>query len=110
MALAEERIPDGEAELIDLLRQKIVASKPDGKRDAHEKALGLVKANFTVIPSLPDDLKVGLFADPPGKYRAWIRFSNGSVQDDGQPDSDLCGGRASRGFSREVNSKCAGGP
>ena len=87
MALAEETIPEGEAELINLLRQKIVASRPDGKRDAHQKALGLVKANFTVIPDLPDELKIGLFADPPGKYRAWIRFSNGSVQDDGQPDA-----------------------
>jgi hypothetical protein len=87
MALAEETIPEGEAELISLLRQKIVDGKPAGKRDAHEKALGLVKANFTVIPDLPDELKVGLFADPPGQYPAWIRFSNGSVQDDGQPDA-----------------------
>ncbi len=87
MALAEETIPAGEARMVDLLREKIVASRPNGKRDAHQKALGLVKANFIVIPGLPDDLKVGLFADPGRNYRAWIRFSNGSVQDDEQPDA-----------------------
>ena len=87
MALAEESIPEGEAQLVSLLRQKIVACRPDGRRDAHVKALGLVKANFTVSPGLPDELKVGLFAEPAGSYRAWIRFSNASVQDDAQPDA-----------------------
>jgi len=87
MALAEETIPAGEAQLISLLRQKIVDTRPDGKRDAHQKALGLVKANFTVLHGLSDELKVGLFADPPGNYRTWIRFSNATAQDDDIPDA-----------------------
>ena len=87
MALAEETIPAGEAQLISLLRQKIVDTRPDGRRDAHQKALGLVKANFTVLHGLSDELKVGLFADPPGNYRAWIRFSNATAQDDDIPDA-----------------------
>ncbi|MCH7894450.1 MAG: catalase family protein [Proteobacteria bacterium] len=87
MALAEETVPAGEAELVSLLRQKIVESRPDGRRDAHQKAHGLLKASFNVVPDLPEELRVGLFADPTRSYRAWIRFSNATVHDDEQPDA-----------------------
>jgi Catalase len=47
------------------------------RRDAHPKAHGCVKAELHVAPSLPDNLRKGMFI--PGKtYQAWIRFSNGS--------------------------------
>jgi hypothetical protein len=47
------------------------------RRDAHPKAHGCVKAQFSVLDSIPDNLAEGIFI--PGKtYEAWIRFSNGS--------------------------------
>jgi hypothetical protein len=46
--------------------------------------LGL-KAEFTVLPDLPDYAKVGIFAEP-STYKAYVRFSNGggAVNDDRQ--------------------------
>jgi hypothetical protein len=44
-----------------------------------------VWATFTVSDGIPDALRVGLFAEP-GAYKALIRFSNGRVADDTQPD------------------------
>lgn len=56
------------------------------RRDAHTKTHGCVKAEFTVLPDLPDALRVGLFAQP-AVYPAWIRYSNAfsSIA----PDRDL---------------------
>ena len=50
------------------------------RRDAHAKAHGCVKATFQVDPALPQDLRVGTFAEPGRRYKAWIRFSNGQLQ------------------------------
>jgi Catalase len=48
------------------------------RRDAHPKAHGCVKAEISVVDTLPAALAKGMFI--PGKtYRAWIRFSNGSA-------------------------------
>lgn len=46
------------------------------RRDAHPKTHGCVKAEFAVLPDIPNALKKGLFAEP-RTYKAWIRFSNG---------------------------------
>jgi hypothetical protein len=46
-------------------------------RDAHPKMHACVRGEFTIEPILPDDLRVGLFAQP-RTYPAWIRFSNAS--------------------------------
>ena len=50
-----------------------------------------MKANVTVAPNLPDDLKVGFFKGKPNgdqTYKAWIRFSNAAdtVTPDTQAD------------------------
>ncbi len=56
-------------------------------RSAHPKAHGVVRAELTVLPGLPADLRVGLFSAP-GTYQAWIRFSNASaVRPDIGPDA-----------------------
>jgi hypothetical protein len=57
------------------------------KRFVHAKAHGLLRAEFEVLDSLPDQLRVGLFSEPK-IYPAWIRFSNGApqVQHDLFPD------------------------
>jgi deferrochelatase/peroxidase EfeB len=52
-------------------------------RDAHPKNHGLVKGWFEIDQNLPHELRVGLFGKP-GRYAAYVRFSNGRAQ---QPDS-----------------------
>lgn len=92
-ALAQEYPPPGEADharnLTERLQAKIVRDNPSGlmRRDAHPKMHGLVRAEFTVEPGLPDDLRVGVFRQPAG-YRAWVRFSNqdGTIRPDRQGD------------------------
>jgi hypothetical protein len=56
------------------------------KRDAHPKHHGLVAA-AVVVDDVPADLRHGVFAAP-GRYEAWVRFSNGSprVQSDRKRD------------------------
>ena len=44
-------------------------------RDQHAKAHGCVRAEFTVAPDVPTQLRYGLFAEP-HTYQAWIRFSS----------------------------------
>ncbi len=56
------------------------------RRDAHAKAHGCVKANFTVNNSnLPQKWRVGLFSENK-KYDAWIRYSNGLGEGINTPD------------------------
>jgi Catalase len=52
-------------------------------RDAHAKAHGCVKADFSVKADIPADLRRGVFAAT-RLFTAWIRFSNG----DGKPQDD----------------------
>jgi len=54
-------------------------AKPHLLRDTHPKANACVKANVTVAPNLPPDLKIGFLNGKPNgdmTYKAWIRFSN----------------------------------
>ena len=91
--LAQEYPPPHEAEyvndLADRLRAKIIKDNPTGimRRDAHPKMHGVVKAEFTVEPNLPPELRVGVFAKA-HTYAAWIRFSNqnGTIQPDSARD------------------------
>ena len=55
------------------------------RRGQHPKHHGCVRAEFTVEPNLPVDLQLGIFHEP-RTYPAWIRFSNGSQDDDGDGD------------------------
>ena len=47
--------------------------------------VGCLKADFSVEPDLPADLKVGLFAAPQ-TYTTWIRFANATDQPDTEED------------------------
>lgn len=71
--------------MIDLLEKQIMEDYPAGeaKRGAHAKTLACLHAEFSVMPDLPDDMKVGLFAEP-GVYPAWVRISSasGTIQPD----------------------------
>ncbi|MES2943121.1 MAG: catalase family protein [Pseudomonadota bacterium] len=94
--LAQECPPPDEAvyinDLTERLKAKIIQDNPSGimRRDAHPKMHGVVRAEFTVEPDLPDDLRIGVFSVP-RTYRAWIRFSNqnGTIQPD--IDGDIRG-------------------
>ena len=87
--LAQEAIPPGEKQytedLAARLKAKIIRDNPSGimRRDAHPKMHGVVKAEFTVEPELPPELRIGIFAEA-STYQAWIRFSNqdGTIQAD----------------------------
>jgi len=45
-------------------------------RNVHPKDHGCVTAKFRVSDTLPEELRVGVFAKPGREYQAWIRFSN----------------------------------
>ncbi|MCP3867399.1 MAG: catalase family protein [Gammaproteobacteria bacterium] len=76
-----ERIPPDESERIaalgQRLKEKVIRDNAGGpiRRDAHPKMHGLVTAEFIIEPDLPGELAVGLFREP-GRFPAWIRFSN----------------------------------
>ncbi len=81
-----ETIPAGEDRLIQdiaaeaatVVRQHYPAGCPVTRRDAHAKAIGCVRAEFTVSSDVPQSLRHGIFATP-HTYPAWIRFSNGTT-------------------------------
>jgi hypothetical protein len=85
----EERIPPGEAADIAVIKQISEAildtDRRPVRRGQHPKHHGCVRAEFIVEPNLPEDLKLGVFGMP-RTYPAWIRFSNGSHDDDGCGD------------------------
>lgn len=51
------------------------------QRDAHAKQHGCVRADFTVLASLPSAMRQGVFAEA-HTFHAWIRFSNAVGTDD----------------------------
>ena len=71
------------------------------RRDAHTKAHGCVKAEFTVPAQVPERARLGLFKEP-ATHQAWVRYSNAfsSIESDGKIDvrghgdqGDGCRGR-----------------
>jgi hypothetical protein len=80
-----EHVPEGESAQIDntikltiaAMQRRYPAPGPT-LRGVHPKDHGCVSAKFKVHDSLPEDLRVGLFADPGHEYEALIRFSNAS--------------------------------
>jgi hypothetical protein len=92
-ALGEELEPNEPALIQQISRaatEQVARSVENGngiaKRDAHSKAHGCVTASMEVSRNIPADLAIGTFQ--PGKtYDAWIRFSNGSKNDDRDNDA-----------------------
>ena len=62
-------------EIICILEEQLKKDYKEGntKRDAHPKGLGLLKSEFKVIDSLPEELNVGIFE--PGKESLYRRMS-----------------------------------
>ncbi len=66
------------AAIVESVRNIVTRERtPQYQRDAHSKAHGCVRATFEVFES-QSRYNHGIFKEP-GKYQAWIRFSNGSV-------------------------------
>ena len=59
-------------------------------RDVHLKMHGLMRAEFSVPPDLPPELRVGLFATP-ATYHAWVRFSNSANEIKSDAKGDIIG-------------------
>lgn len=77
------------AEMTEVLQKKMAKDYANGetKRDAHPKALGLLKAEFKVLDNLPAELQTDVFQA--GKtYNSLIRVSNasGSIASDTEKD------------------------
>ena len=79
--------PDAIKSILDTLeaavKKEYAAGSRPAWRDAHAKAHGCVKADFSVKADIPADLRRGVFAAT-RSFTAWIRFSNG----DGKPQDD----------------------
>ena len=78
----DEREPDEErltAEIERVMRASLEKSYAPGAtlRDAHAKHHGLLAARFDVVPDLPPELRVGLFAEAKS-CAAWVRCSSSS--------------------------------
>jgi hypothetical protein len=56
------------------------------RRAQHPKHHGCVAATFTVLETVPADLRAGIF-EKPQSFEAWIRFSNGRQRDDRLADA-----------------------
>jgi hypothetical protein len=90
-AAGREEIPPDEADAIksildtfeEAVKKKHAAGSRPAWRDAHAKAHGCVKADFSVKADIPTDLRRGVFAAA-RSFTAWIRFSNGH----GKPQDD----------------------
>jgi catalase len=48
-------------------------------RGVHPKSHGCLKGSFTIDPNLPENLRVGLFAEPGKCYQAVVRYSNAAA-------------------------------
>ena len=64
-----------------------LSGEPAVRRDTHAKTHACVKADFQVNSDVPQEFRVGLFANPGASYKAWIRFANGL----GQLKHDIAG-------------------
>jgi hypothetical protein len=80
LALVEERLLPNEEQyiqaIIDELKTFTRENWPPGnaQRFGNTKTFGVLRAEFTVLDGLPDQVRRGLFAKP-NSYPAWVRFS-----------------------------------
>lgn len=89
--LGEQQLQGNEAHLANEMAEFIIkvsqVRHPSGvvKRFNQAKSLGCFEGEFIINESIPDALKVGVFAQP-STYSASARFANASTQDDSEKD------------------------
>jgi hypothetical protein len=94
LASSLEEVPASEDSAIQQIVRKVEESvRADARncqahRDAHPKSHGCVRAKFSVLHNLPDEVRFGIFKEF-RDYPSWIRYSNasGKVQDDSVGDA-----------------------
>ncbi len=80
LALAEEKIMPDEELVTNRITEQMCAfmskyyQNSVAQRVGNTKTHGLLKADFTVLPDLPDELRKGIFQTP-RTYKAWVRFA-----------------------------------
>jgi len=80
LALAEEKeLPDEESYIQGIIDATSAFVRENwlpgqAQRFGNTKTFGVLRAEFTVLSDLPDDLRHGLFSSP-RSYPAWVRFS-----------------------------------
>lgn len=79
MEIFERNEPELIRKMEILFRKKAEKEGQPPRRCAHTISMGLLKAEFTVEPDLPAELKVGLFKHP-ATYRALIRTSHSRIE------------------------------
>jgi catalase len=90
LEIGKEYPPVGEeAEIqavMEITKKKMLAqgNSPPTRRDQHPKSHGYLVGEFIVAENIPNELRVGIFAQP-RTYPVRIRFSNGS--NDPKPDT-----------------------
>ena len=91
MAPGEETIAPGEAAVtaafVAFLEEATAKRHPTGVKRRFNQArhTACLDAEFTVLPDLPAEHRVGLFAGP-RTYQAWVRFANASSESDKERD------------------------
>src|SRR5580698_6685869 len=85
---------DEEEHIASLIRQLGGKMERDyaGKRmlrDAHPKMIGCLRGEFTILPDLPEGLRVGLFRES-RTYPLWLRFSNANNTVRSDTKGDIC--------------------
>ncbi len=96
LSIGQEQVPADEQKYIDkiivTMRKLLEKLYPSGpmKRAFHPKIHGLVRADLIVEPNLPEELRVGLFAEE-RSYQAWVRLSNAKRKPQKDSKKDLRG-------------------
>lgn len=90
VALGAEAGPPGEdaaiEKILEVCRDLLdIAARPV-PRQQHGQGHGVVRATFEVLPSVPAELRHGVFREP-RKYEALVRFSNGGERDESDKDA-----------------------
>src|SRR5580692_4807873 len=92
----QEYVPADEAKCIEQmvgdLKKQLDKQYGDGSalRAAHPKMHGCVKAEFTILDNLSEDLKVGIFKEA-RTFPAYIRFSNANSEIKHDYEKDIRG-------------------
>lgn len=80
LALAEEKLLPGEAEITEQITAQMCEFMAKHYRNSvalragNTKTHGLLRAEFEVLPDLPDELRQGVFQTA-RTYKAWVRFA-----------------------------------
>lgn len=83
-----EIVPPGEAALIErviALQMEMMKGRDPKKRGQHPKQQALLRGTFEVAETVPEAMRVGVFAEP-SRFEALVRLSTGPMPKDSDPN------------------------